>query len=162
MTTPKFHPDFHAFIESLTRHGVRFLIVGAHAMAYHGRPRETDDLDVFVAPSIENANAVATALRDFGGYDTVAELAETHLADPDRIVTLGRPPIAIDIITSISAVSFDDAFARRIEDEIDRLVIPFIALSDFVVNKKASGRPKDRSDLTLLAEAGIIDEEDAK
>ncbi len=162
MTTPKLHPDFRAFIESLTHHGVRFLIVGAHAMAYHGRPRDTDDLDVFIEPSVDNARTLAAALRDFGGYDAVAEMAETHLADADRIVTLGRPPVAIDVITSVSGLRFDEAFAEHMDGDVDRLVIPFISLEHFVVNKKAAGRIKDRQDLALLAEAGIIPEEDAK
>ncbi len=162
MKTPALHPDFRAFIESLRRHGVRFPVVGAHAMAYHGRPRDTDDLDVLVAPTVDNARTLASALRYFGGYDAVADMAETHLAVPDRIVTLGRPPVAIDVITSISGLGFDEAFANRVEGEVDRLVIPFISLDDFVRNKKASGRTKDLQDLVLLAEGGVISEEDAK
>ena len=92
MTTPTLHPDFRALIESLTRHGARFVIVGAHAMAVLGRARQTDDLDVLVEPTADNARRVAAALRDFAGFERIAEAAEEHLTRPTDSFGSGTLP----------------------------------------------------------------------
>lgn len=158
MTTATLHPDFLAFIASLTRHRVRYVVVGAHALAVIGRARMTDDLDVLVEPTPENAACVASALRDFGGFGALADQVTTYLAEPDRLVSIGRPPVSIDILTGLSGVTFADAWAGHVEVPIEGLAVPFLGLREMVKTKRAAGRTKDLLDLALLAEAGIIDE----
>jgi hypothetical protein len=157
MTTPALHPDFRAFIASLTRHHCRFVIVGAHALAALGRARMTDDLDVLVDPTPQNARRVANALRDFGGFDALAEQVASYLAEPDRLVSIGRAPVSIDILTGLSGVTFDEAWAGRDEHEVEGIAIGFLGLAEMVRTKKAAGRTKDKLDLELLAEAGLLD-----
>ena len=160
MTTPALHPDFSAFIASLMRHRVRFVVVGAHALAALGRARMTDDLDVLVEPSADNARRVAEALREFGGCVALADQVLEYLAEPGRLVSLGRPPVSIDILTGLSGVTFDEAWAGRDEHAIDGHAVPFLGLAEMVRTKRAAGRTKDRLDLALLAEAGLIDEKE--
>lgn len=159
MTLP-LHPDFSAFIASVTRHRVRFVVVGAHALAVLGRARMTDDLDVLIEPHPDNAARLADALRDFGGFGALADQVETYLSEPDRLVSIGRAPLSIDILTGLSGVTFDEAWAGRVEVEIDGAAVPFLGLSEMVRTKRAAGRAKDKLDLALLAEAGLIDDED--
>ncbi len=155
MTTPVLHPDFLAFIASLRRQGVRFVVVGAHAMAVLGRPRLTDDLDVFIEPTPENARAVGRALRDFAGFDHVAQAAEQQLAKAGRMLTIGVKPVAIDVVNSISAVDFEQAWQGRREVAIEGEPVAFLGLAEFVRNKRAAGRTKDLNDLELLREVGV-------
>lgn len=159
--TPALHPDFSAFIASLTRHQVRFVVVGAHALAALGRARMTDDLDVLVEPSSENAQRVAASLRDFGGFDALAGQAAEYLAEPDRLVSIGRAPLSIDILTSLSGITFEEAWAGHDEHVLDGAPIAFLGLPEMVRTKRAAGRTKDRLDLALLAEAGLISDEEA-
>jgi len=155
MTTPALHPDFRAFIASLRRTGVRFVVVGAHAMTILGRARQTDDLDVLIERTPENAAALGNALRDFGGFDAIATAAEQQLAEPNRMLTIGKKPVAIDILNQISGVAFEDAWAGRVEVSVDGERTPFLGLTQFVANKRAAGRTKDLQDLELLREAGV-------
>ena len=157
MKIPRLHPDFSAFIVSLTRHRVRFVVVGAHALAALGQARMTDDLDVLVEPSAENARRIAGALREFGGFDALADQAEAYLAEPDRLVSIGRAPVSIDILTGLSGVTFEEAWDGHVDHVVDGTPIPFLGLDEMVRTKKAAGRTKDRLDLELLAEAGLID-----
>jgi hypothetical protein len=105
----KLPPDWSEFISLLFVHRVRFLIVGAHALAANGRPRATQDLDIWVEPTPENAERICAALTEFGfaGLGTAA----AEFAQPNRMATLGRPPLRIDVMTSIDGVAFDDAWA---------------------------------------------------
>ena len=146
----KLPPEWNEFIGSLISHRVRFLIVGAHALAAHGRPRLTADLDVLVAPSRANARRLGAALADFG-YPALAQEWE-HFAEPDRMATLGREPLRIDIMTSISGVDFTTAWKGRVMARSGRREISILGRSEFVTNKRASGRPKDLLDLALLEE----------
>lgn len=159
MTTQRIHPDFSAFIACLRRHQVRFVVVGAHALAALGRSRTTDDLDVLVEPSADNAQSVAATLREFGGFESLADEVRSELVRPNRMVTIGRPPIAIDILTGISGVSFEEAWEGRDEHDVDGVSVPFLGLTQMVATKRAAGRTKDLLDLALLAEAGLIDAE---
>lgn len=145
------HPqDWIEFFGLFTSHGVRFLIVGAHALAVHGRPRATQDIDVWVDPTPENAKRVCAALVEFG----FAELgdAAAEFATPGRMVTLGNPPLRIDVMTSISGVDFASAWESRVETEFCSARVCVLGRAAFVTNKLASGRPKDRLDVELLAE----------
>jgi hypothetical protein len=146
-----FHPVFSEFLSTFVSRRVRFLVVGAHALAVHGRPRYTDDLDVWVEPTPANAKRVVQALTDFG-YASYA-LHEAEFATPDRMTHLGAPPLRIDVMTSISGVRFADAWQRRVSVEIEGMRIGFVGRNDFVTNKVTSARAKDLADLALLAEA---------
>jgi hypothetical protein len=144
--------DWSELIDSLCSHHVRFLIVGAHALAVHGRPRATGDLDVFVEPTKANAQRLGRALAAFGFPALAAEALK--FAEPDRMATLGHEPLRVDLLTSISGVSFAQAWRGRITIALGEHKVGFLGLSEFVTNKRSSGRPKDLLDLALLAEGG--------
>lgn len=140
--------DFVEMLSALSAAGVKFLIVGAHALAAHGAPRATGDLDIWVQATAENAARVLTALRQFGA--PLLDLSEADLCAEDTVFQIGVPPSRIDILTGISGVGFDDAWERRMDIAIGTLTVPTIGRLDFIENKKASGRPKDLLDLELL------------
>lgn len=140
--------DFVEMLSALSAAGVRFLIVGAHALAAHGAPRATGDLDIWVQATADNAARVLTALRQFGA--PLLDLSEADLCAEDTVYQIGVPPSRIDILTGISGVAFDGAWERRMDIAIGGLRVGTIGRSDFIVNKKASGRPKDLLDLELL------------
>lgn len=136
------------FLACLNRHGVRALVVGAHALAFHAKPRYTKDLDVFVEASEENARRLVSALGEFG-------FAALGLKVPDfsaegRIVQLGQEPNRIGIITRISGVTFAEAWANRTEATYAGQRVIFIGREDLIRNKDAAGRPQDRADADLL------------
>jgi hypothetical protein len=149
----KLPPDWSELIESLTSHRVRFLIVGAHALAVHGRPRATGDLDILVEPTKANSDRLGRALADFGFPALATQAGE--FSKPDKMVTLGREPLRIDLMTSISGVSFAEAWRGRVTVTFGRRKVAVLGLGEFEANKRASGRPKDLLDLALLAESGI-------
>jgi hypothetical protein len=155
MKTPRLHRDLSAFLRCLTAHRVRFVVLGGHVLALLGRPRFTDDLDVLVEPTRANAERLALALVAFG-YEALAEKAPVHFSKPERMATLGRPPVAIDILSSTPGVSFREAWAGRQSVDIDGVKIPFLGLTEFVKTKRACGRTKDLLDLELLREAGLL------
>lgn len=146
MTLP---PEWNEFIGLLCAARVRFLIVGAHALAVHGRPRATGDLDILVDPTPANAARVATALQDFG-FGALARQA-AQFAKVDRMATLGRPPLRIDLMTSISGVSFAAAWRGRRTVRFGRHRVGVLGRRHFERNKRAAGRPQDLLDLELLA-----------
>ena len=153
------HPDFKEFLFCLKRGDVRFVVIGAYVLATLGRPRYSDDLDVFVEPSRKNAESLAAALRAFGGFEELARVVPDHLSEPDRMISIGRAPLAIDVTTGIDGVSFEDAWKGRNELEIDGQAIAFLGKAEYVRTKRAAGRPKDLADLALLQEAGLLDDE---
>ena len=146
-------PEWQEFLETLRRHGVRFLLVGAHAVAAHGRPRFTQDLDVLVDPTPANARRVSAAIAEFGYKETARDWR--WFAEPYHITTMGRLPMRIDVLTSISGVSFRDAWRTRIVATTNFGDIPVIGLSELRANKAACGRPKDLLDLALLDERAL-------
>jgi hypothetical protein len=146
-----FHPVFSEFLSTFVSHRVRFLLVGGHALAAHGRPRYTDDLDVWIEPTPANARRVVKALAAFG-YDSYA-LHESEFSTLDRMTHLGKPPLRIDIMTSVTGLRFRDAWAHRVRADIEGLRISIIGRDDLIKNKAASGRAKDLADLALLEEA---------
>jgi len=143
-----FNQDFKEFIESLTANYVRYLIVGGYAVALHGHPRYTKDLDVWVERSRENAQALIQALAQFGMGSL--GLSEEDFLVPDQVVQLGYPPDRIDILVSISGVEFPECFSRRVEVSLDGVNVNFIDLEHLKQNKKASGRMQDLADLEKL------------
>lgn len=143
-------PNFLEFIELLDGHDVRYLVVGGYAVALHGHPRYTADLDVWLLVHPENAEAMLAALREFGFTDT--DLTAEDFLVEDRVVQLGYPPLRIDLLTSLDGVEFEDCYDRRIEVEIGEVDIPFIALEDLRRNKRAVGRHQDLADLEALGD----------
>jgi hypothetical protein len=142
--------DWSEFIGLLSAHGVRFLVVGAHALAANGRPRATQDLDLWVEPTRSNAERVCRALADFGFAGLATAIDD--FATPERLATLGRPPLRIDLMTSIDGVDFSSAWADRIVASLGEHSVGFLGRAALLANKRASGRPKDLADVALLEE----------
>ena len=140
--------DQAEFLACLKRHDVRAVVVGAHALALHARPRYTKDLDVLIEPSEENARRVVAALDDFGFGALGVQISD--LATPGQIVQLGHEPNRIDIITRISGVTFEEAWRNRIEASYAGEQVYFIGKEDLLRNKEATGRTQDRADAELL------------
>lgn len=143
--------DWREFLSLLISHRVKYLLVGAHALAVHGQPRVTLDLDVFVEASIANARKIRAVLDAFG-FGSVAPALE-ELAAPGRVFMLGNKPYRIDVLTEISGVDFEEAYAARVRVKSNAGTLNVIGRVHFVANKRASGRPKDLLDLELLGES---------
>ena len=152
----KLPPDWNELIGLLSSHRVGFLIVEAHALAASGRPRATQDLDILVEPTSENAGRLGAALAAFG-FPALANEAH-RFAEPDRMVTLGRPPLRIDVMTSITGVSIEQAWNGRLQAIVNGHAVGFRGRNELIANKRASGRPKDLADLALLAELDEAEE----
>ncbi len=145
----KLQADLREFVELLNSHKVEYLIVGGHAVAYHGYPRYTGDIDFLIRPSESNARLVLAVLSDFGFADCSPSIEE--LTSEGSVIQLGLPPNRIDLITSISGVSFSEAWAGKDDAMLDGLSVAFIGRSELLKNKAASGRSKDRLDVEVLA-----------
>ena len=130
---------------------VEYLIVGGYALAFHGAPRFTGDLDIFVKAEASNANRIMTALEAFG-FGSIG-LTASDFERPDQIVQLGVPPVRIDLITSISGVSWEEAWAGRVTGRYGDTPVQYIGREQFVANKRATGRTKDVADIEVLDEA---------
>jgi hypothetical protein len=142
--------DFAEMLSALSEAGAEFLIVGAHALAAHGVPRATGDLDIWVRSTTENAARVLTALRVYGA--PLADLSLDDLTKPDTVFQIGVVPCRIDILTGISGVRFAEAWHRRLAVDVEGVRVQVIGRDDFKTNKLASGRPKDLLDLELLGD----------
>lgn len=140
--------DWLEWLSSLNANGVEYLIVGGVALARHGHPRYTGDLDCFVRPSPDNARRVLAALRDFG-FGSLA-IDERDLSVPDRVVQLGFPPGRIDIITEIEGVTWDEASRSAVEGRYGEVPTRFISRELLIRNKRACGRPQDLADAARL------------
>lgn len=140
--------NFKELLESFNAEGVEYLVVGGHALAFHGAPRFTGDLDLLVKPDMGNAERVLAALKNFG-FGSL-NLSPTDFAKPDSIVQLGRPPLRIDIITSITAVPWQKAWKNHVSGECGGVSVRFLSRADFIANKRASGRAKDLADIEAL------------
>lgn len=143
-------PDFRDLLAALVQHDVRFLVVGAHALAAHGVPRVTGDLDVWVDTSPANAASVWQALVEFGAPLDSLGIRESDFLEPDQVIQFGLPPYRIDMMTSISGVSFEEAWEDRLAGALFEVPVSFIGREAFLRNKRASGRPKDLEDIRSL------------
>jgi hypothetical protein len=141
-------PDFKEFLKLLNAKTVKYLLIGSYAVGYHGHPRATNDMAIWVAVSPDNAVRVTAVLREFG-FDH-PELTPELFLETNRIVRMGNPPIRIELTTSISGVEFEDCYANRVVDEFDGIEVNIIDLPHLKINKKAAGRLKDLSDLENL------------
>jgi hypothetical protein len=148
MASVNLPPDFKEFLRLLNAHRVEYLLIGGYAVAYHGHPRATADLDVWTAVSPANADRVVAALKEFGF--AVAELSAELFLKEGQIIRMGVPPVRIEIATSISGVRFDDCYAARVSEELDGVPVTLIGLAHLKLNKQAAGRHKDLNDLENL------------
>jgi hypothetical protein len=144
----KLQADLREFIVLLNSHGVEYLIVGGHAVAFHGHPRYTGDIDFLIRTTPGNARQVLATLGAFGFGGS--GIAEQDLLRSGQFIQLGYPPNRIDILTSISGVDFDSAWEARVETLIDELPVHLIGWDDLLRNKRASGRQKDLADVEKL------------
>lgn len=140
--------DFKEFLKLFRAHGVRHLLVGGWAVGFHGRPRATQDLDVWVEVSAENAKRIRTALLEFG-FDAPVE----SFLDPQSMVRMGVPPLRIEILPTVSGLEFEEADRNALEGRLDEIEVRVVSLGDLRRNKKAAGRYKDLDDLENLPEA---------
>jgi hypothetical protein len=143
-------PDWNEFIGLLNAHRVRYVIVGAHALAANGRPRATQDLDIFIGRSKANIVRLAAALTAFGFGDLAVE--SRRFEQPERMATLGAPPLRIDIMNHIDGVSFEDAWKGRLVAQFGDYQVSFLGLEQLRANKLAAGRAKDKADIALIDE----------
>ena len=140
--------DYKEMLQCLAAEGVRFLLVGAYAMAAHGYPRATMDIDIWVMPSPDNAAATLKALRRFGA--ALHGLSVDDLQKDDTIFQIGVAPRRIDMITGASGLQFEEAFSRAVRVDIDGLEVHIPSVDDLIRNKRASGRTKDLADAEAL------------
>jgi hypothetical protein len=148
MAKIELHPDFKEFLRLLNSHNARYLLVGGYAVGYHGYPRATGDMDIWIELSEPNSQKVASALRDFGMPDEA--ISESSFLEPNKVIRVGVPPVRLEIITSASGVDFNKCYSNREVMKIDNIPINFISLKDLKKNKKAAGRHKDMDDLEHL------------
>lgn len=148
MDLPK---DFSELLESFNANGVEYLLVGGYALAHHGAPRYTGDLDLFVHANPENARRILSALDVFG-FGAVA-LTVADFCAPDRVVQLGRPPIRIDLLTGLDGVTWEEAIRGVESSVVEGLPVPVIGRTEFIANKRATGRARDLADLEALGES---------
>lgn len=144
--------DFRDLLKSLLDAGARFLVVGAHAMAVHGVPRATGDLDVWISPDPDNAGRVWRALLEFGAPVGDGEVSRSDLETPGTVVQIGLPPRRVDILTEATGLGFEEAWNNRTVHNIGSLSVPFLSRADLIRNKQATGRPQDLADLETLGE----------
>jgi len=142
--------DFRELLELFNKHNVEYMIVGGYALAFHGAPRYTGDLDIFVRPDSINAQRIISALKDFG-FESVG-LTETDFERPDNVIQLGVPPVRIDIVTSLTGISWKSAFENSVQGKYGDVEVHYIGREQFILNKRSIGRKKDLADIEALGE----------
>jgi len=142
--------DFRDLLELLNAHSVEYMIVGAYALAFHGAPRYTGDMDILVKPDPKNAQRIMSALNDFG-FGSVG-LVAADFETEDKVVQLGFLPVRVDIVTSITGVSWKEAMSGRVEGMYGDLPVYYIGREQFISNKRALARKKDLADIEVLGE----------
>lgn len=140
--------DYRDMLLALNAEKADFLLVGAYALAVHGYPRATMDIDLWIKPSPENADAVLRALKRFGA--PLHAVTREDLLSDDTIFQIGIAPKRIDILTGVSGLQFEDAFTHSIGTDIEGIPIRILSLDDLIANKRASGRTKDLADAEVL------------
>lgn len=140
--------DFKELLELFNARKVEYVIIGAYALAFHGVPRNTGDIDILINPDQENARAVLNALSDFGfgGLD----LSPDDFSGPGKVVQLGVPPVRIDLVTSITGLDWERVARNKVRGAYAEVPVYFIGKPDFIANKKALGRHKDLADIEAL------------
>ena len=143
-------PDFDEFCALLLDHHVEFVIVGAHALAFHGAPRFTGDLDILIRPIADNADRLIAALRAFGFPEI--PLTAAQIITPGRIIEMGVVPVQIHVMSAIDGVAWDEVWSGRVESRFGSRTVAFIGRTEFLKNKRAAGRPKDLADIAALSD----------
>jgi hypothetical protein len=141
-------PDFLDLLTALNAAEAKYMLVGGHAVGFHGVPRATKDIDIWIEASPENAARVLAALRAFGA--PLGDLTVDDLARPGQGFRMGAPPFRIEILTEISGVAFADAWPRRERAEVDGVALHVIGLADLLDNKRAAARKRDLADVDAL------------
>ena len=142
------NPDYRDMVECLVREGVDFMLVGGYAVALHGWPRTTFDIDFWIMANPEHAKAVMRAITSFGA--PLMGLTEADFYRPGMVFQIGTEPQRIDIISAVDGLDYADASLRAVTMNVDGLEIKVVSLDDLIVNKRASGRPKDIADAVML------------
>lgn len=142
--------DFRELFESLNAHEVAYLVVGAHALAHHGSPRYTGDLDILLSTDADNASRVLAALDAFG-FGGLG-LTQEDFTFPEQVVQLGTPPVRVDLLTSLTGVSWEDAVAGCCDGDYGGIPVRYLGRQALVRNKRALGRAKDLADIEALGE----------
>ncbi len=142
--------DFIDLLRVLLIEEARFLVVGAHALAAHGVPRATGDIDIWIEADGANADRVFRALARFGAPLRSLGMSPSDLTVPDCVVQIGLPPRRIDVLTGVTGVDFKSAWERRASFVLSGLDVPVLGREDLIANKKAAGRPKDLADVAVL------------
>jgi hypothetical protein len=142
------NPDFLDLLRAFAGRNVRFLVVGAYALAVHGRPRATGDLDVWVDATRDNAPRVMAGLDDFGA--PLGQISESDFSTPGIVFQIGLPPSRIDILTTLTGLSFDEAWSTRVSGPFGPVTVDFLGRDAFIRNKRATGRAKDLADIEEL------------
>ena len=142
--------DFLDLLRAFADSNVRFLMVGAYALAVHGRPRATGDLDVWVEPTDDNAARVMRALAQFGA--PIEKVSAADFSRPGIVFQMGLPPVRIDVLTELSGLTFQEAWPGRVQASFGPLTVDVIGREDFIRNKRATGRTKDAGDIESLGE----------
>jgi hypothetical protein len=139
---------FREFFALLEKHGVEYLVVGGHAVGFHGFPRYTGDLDIFIAISPANAAKIVQVFQEFGFR--ALDVTEKDFLEEGIIIEIGREPTKIQVLTGIDGVSFEQCYGNRIVGKLDGLDVPFISFPDLITNKSATERAKDKIDVEEL------------
>lgn len=142
------NPDFKEFVQLLNAHNVRYLVVGGYAVAFHGYPRNTKDIDIWIWPESANVDRLLRALADFGFASLGLDAAD--FLKPDQIIQLGYPPARIDLLTTVPGIDFEDCYRARLEVQVGEVAVNLIDFENLKRNKRASGRPQDLADLANL------------
>lgn len=142
--------DFRDLLRLFNENKVEYIIVGAYALAFHGAPRYTGDLDIFVKPDIKNAKNILSALSEFG-FGSVG-LNTSDFVLEDQVIQLGLPPVRIDIITSLTELTWEEVIAGRQKGMYGDIPVHFIGRKEYIKNKRVVGRKKDLADLEMLGE----------
>lgn len=148
----KLDKDLHELLGLLLAKGVEFLVVGGHAVAFHGYPRLTDDLDLFVRPGLANGKRIVEALHEFG-FGELDIGPDDFIAD-DRVIQLGRAPNRVDLLTNLYGVGFAEAWEHRVIAQLDATEVWMIGRDDLIRNKRATGRTRDLADAEFLEQLG--------
>lgn len=143
-------PDYSELFALLNAHNVEYVVVGAHALAFHGAPRFTGDLDLFVRPVRENARRILAALAEFG-FGSV-NLSEKDFLAQDRVVQLGVAPVRVDFVTALSGISWDEAAAGMVAGDYGDQRVHYLGRDELIRNKRVTGRQKDLADIEALEE----------
>ena len=142
------HPDYRDILAAFDQHKVEYLVIGGYAVVFHGHPRFTKDLDLWIRPTADNLARVRSALVAFGAPSTL--LAALEGASPSDVLWMGAPPVRIDIVKGVPGGDFDAVFARRIVADWDGVAVSVVGLDDLIALKRASARPQDLLDASEL------------